>query len=142
MHNLKLVLNKGHILLKSARATHHLITDDIILYLPNIMKDVKCDFECLAKAIDHLVLIEIICTIITKEITHNRHLCEGKTECPINKILRKVGLNYELKLSCKDKKINKKESKKEKIKFSMSDGVPMLIHPPAIGGKIETTSES
>ncbi len=128
MHELKVVLQNGHILLPSARATHHLIIDDIILYLPNVLKDIECHFECerekLAKAIDHLVLIEIICSMVTKEISHNRHLCEGKSECPINKILRKVGSNYELKIPCTSKR---SADKTQKAKFPEGDGISRLI---------------
>jgi len=122
MNELKVVLQNGHIILKSARATHHLITDDIVLYLPNILKDVECDCKQLAEAIDHLVLIEIICSITTKEINNNQHLCEGKSECPINKILRKVGFNYELNIPCEND-----QSNHQQIKFAKSDGIPKLF---------------
>jgi hypothetical protein len=122
MHKLKVVLQNGHIILNSARATHHLITDDIILYLPNIIKDVGCECEELAEAIDHLVLIEIICSIAAHEINNNHHLCEGKSECPINKILRKVGLNYELEIPCE-----KDSTKPQDMVFGEGDGISRLL---------------
>jgi hypothetical protein len=45
MNNLKLILQEGHILYKTARATNHPFTDDIILYLPNIMKDINISIK-------------------------------------------------------------------------------------------------
>jgi hypothetical protein len=165
MNHLKLLLHKGHLLLRSARATHHSLTDDIILYLPNIMKDIDFDLEgtyidveCFANTLDRLILTEIICSFVYKLCGTNRRLCEGKMECPITKILRRLDLNYTLKLPCdvgKDKYKYKKnvkfhnnnaklaKNKRKKIEFSMGDGIPLLIpQPPPIGGKMETTSPS
>ncbi|TXT67706.1 MAG: hypothetical protein BAJALOKI1v1_20023 [Promethearchaeota archaeon] len=154
MNNLKIILHKGHILLKSARATHHSITDDIILYLPNIMKDIVCDCENLADAIDRLVLTEIICSTAIKSSEINRRLCEGKYECPIRKILRKIGLSYELNLSFNQEKTREHKNSywkvgsnnlriNKKIKYSKGDGIPLLLpQPPPMGGKILTRSPS
>ena len=106
MNELKLILQEGHILYKTARATNHPITDDIVLYLPNIMKDIDGDVDNFWVAIDHLFLIELTCSIITKEINNFRPLCGGNGRCPINAIFRKVGLNHEIKVDCqKSKKI-------------------------------------
>lgn len=102
MNNLKLILQEGHILYKNARATNHPFTDDIILYLPNIAKDINNEEDKLWKAIDHLVLIELLCSIITKELNNGKPLCKGNGKCPINQILRTVGLNHEIKAKCKN----------------------------------------
>ena len=100
MNNLKITTQEGHILFTRARATNHPITDDIVLYLPNIMKDINNNIDKLAPAIDRLVIIELICSIYTKENPNKKPFCEGKSECPINKLLRKVDLNHELLLPC------------------------------------------
>ena len=60
MSNLKLVLHKGYILFKRAKATYHPWTDDIVLYLPNIMKKINNNIDDLWKTIDDLFLKEII----------------------------------------------------------------------------------
>jgi len=123
MNNLKLILHEGHILYKSARATNHPFTDDIYLYLPNIMKDLDNDEDNLWQAIDHLVLIELLCAIITKEINNGRPLCKGDGKCPINDVLRNVGLNHEIKIECdknKTETIKEKEIETNKETFSMT----------------------
>ena len=117
------------------------------------MKDIKCNCEKLAESIDRLVLTEIICAFVTKSLSINRRLCEGKTECPITTILRYLGLSYEMNIPCTEKKpienrieniaINKQKTGIIKIKYSMGDGIPLLVpQPPPIGGKIETRSPS
>lgn len=125
MNNLKLILQEGHILYKSARATNHPFTDDIVLYLPNIMKDIDYDEDEMWKAIDHLVLIELICSIVTKEINGGKPLCKGNGKCPINQVLRKVQLNHEVKIQCenatiKNIDIKKKEVDKHKISEALT----------------------
>jgi len=114
MNNLKLILHEGHILYKSARATNHPFTDDIYLYLPNIMKDIDYNEDNLWQAIDHLVLIELLCSIITKEINNGKPLCKGNGKCPINNILRNVGLNHEIKVECE-------KNNNEKLRASKID---------------------
>ena len=111
MNRLKLIHHEGHILHKSARATNHPFTNDIYLYLPNIMKDLDNDVDKLWEAIDHLVLIELSCSIITKEISIGQPICSGNGTCPINDILRFVGLNHEIKVDCEN---TKHENLKEK----------------------------
>jgi len=120
MNNLKLILQEGHILYKTARATNHPFTDDIILYLPNIMKDINNIEDKLWKAIDHLVLIELLCSIITKELNNGKPLCKGNGKCPINQILRNVGLNHEIKVKCKNATT---ETKKVKNSINLTKAI-------------------
>ena len=124
MNNLKLVLHEGHILYKTARATYHPFTDDIVLYLPNIMTDLELDEEKLWSAIDHLVLIELTCSIITNEINNNKPICKGDGICPINEILKKVGLNHEIKPKCKN--IEKLKPKGEKTNYEEGDHTTLI----------------
>lgn len=118
MHQLKIVLHEGHILYKSARATNHPFTDDIYLYLPNIMKDIDNNIDKLWQAIDHLVLIELLCSLITKEVNQGKPLCKGNGICPINDILKNVGLNHEIKVECD--KNNDEENQVNEVSISMT----------------------
>ena len=120
MNNLKLILQEGHILYKTARATNHPFTDDIILYLPNIMKDINNEEDKLWKAIDHLVLIELLCSIITKELNNGKPLCKGNGKCPINQILRTIGLNHDIKARCKNVTT---EIKKQKNSINLTKSI-------------------
>lgn len=124
MNNLKLILHEGHILYKTARATNHPFTDDIVLYLPNIMKDIENDEDRLWEAIDHLFLIELTCSIITKEINNNKPICKGNGHCPINKVLKKVNLNYKIRIECQKTDINKEDM--NQIKFNRQNNGSLI----------------
>ena len=87
------------------------------------MKDIDDDVDKLWQAIDHLVLIELLCSLITKEVNEGKPLCKGNGKCPINDILRNVGLNHEIKVECdknKDETIKQEETEVNEATISMT----------------------
>jgi len=90
------------------------------------LKDIKCNLDNLSTAIDHPVLIELICFIYTKENPKQESFCEGKMECPINKFLRKVGFNHEILSACNEDLKDAASDLSVKVHGDMQD-IPAII---------------